>query len=136
MARGNKQGISAQKKVHKVFLDNPWSPHWPTLTNEQEKLIVEELERLPKKEPQDMNLKIDRKGFVLGVNSVTRGLEKDQLSAVLLAAGIKPTHLIQHIVPLCASRSVPVVCHRLLNTEIANMINVSSLATMGIKVSS
>ncbi|XP_023240551.1 ribonuclease P protein subunit p38-like isoform X2 [Centruroides sculpturatus] len=74
-----------------------------------------------------------RNDLVLGINAVTRALEKDLMAAVAIARGANPPHLTKHILPLCATRNVPVVTLKELNNALAKLMNISSLMALGIK---
>ena len=45
--------------------------------------------------------------FFIGLNEVTKGLERDTVSAVMVCRDVKPLQVIQHLPVLCKLRSTP-----------------------------
>ena len=74
--------------------------------------------------------------LVFGINEVTKGLEKDALSLVIVDRSTKPFSMISHIPMLAASRQTPAVAIEELSAVLAKKIGVGSLVALGFKVSS
>lgn len=47
--------------------------------------------------------------MILGINAVTRALEKDNVCCLLLDANVEPRFLIKHIVVMAQNKKVPVL---------------------------
>lgn len=54
--------------------------------------------------------------MIMGINVVTRALEKDNVCCVLLDANVEPLLLIKHIVTMAVNKKIPVLLLRILKT--------------------
>ena len=122
-------------------------------------VAVEEVvaEPLPKKlrlEETDPNLKEDslkheagtdtgisceerlakRSQIVVGLNEVTKTLERGNLRAGLVCLSAKPSLMHQHILVLAASRGVPCAALRGLSQTVAPALGLNSALAVGVKV--
>lgn len=70
---------------------------------------------------------------MLGVNTVTRGLESASVGCVLLAQDVDPRMLISHIPTMCAMQGVPVLIMSSLRSIVNTTLGFSCIA-LGIKV--
>lgn len=70
---------------------------------------------------------------MLGVNTVTRGLESSLVGCVLLAHDADPRMLISHIPIMCAMQGVPILIMSSLRSIVNTTLGFSCLA-LGIKV--
>lgn len=152
--QGKMSNKNKKKKQERVILSSPWSMKCVSIRNEDEDIIIEQIESLVSKYPllknkiksaskenstkailnEDAELKNKyRKELAFGINEVTRSLEKNLLVAVLISRGANPPHLTKHILPLCATRNVPVVSLKELNNKVAKLLNFSSLMAFGLK---
>ncbi|XP_011313186.1 uncharacterized protein [Fopius arisanus] len=52
----------------------------------------------------------------LGVNAVTRSLEKDSLISVLIDSNVEPLIMIKHVVAMCQRKNIPVILIPFLKT--------------------
>ena len=71
---------------------------------------------------------------MIGVNAVTRALERDQLRTVLVDRGTDPRVLVNHLLTLAATRDCPILLLNGLATTLASHLQVSSLIAIGFKV--
>ncbi|KAK0179532.1 hypothetical protein PV327_005276 [Microctonus hyperodae] len=71
---------------------------------------------------------------VLGINSVTRALEKNDLCSILVDSNVEPLFMIKHIVTMSQNKEIPVLLIPFLKTVTLNKIGFAS-AAMGIKKS-
>ncbi|CAI9726459.1 Hypothetical predicted protein [Octopus vulgaris] len=73
--------------------------------------------------------------YVIGLNSVTRHLEKNLLSLVLVCGSAHPKHMTRHIAELSAIRGCPAVSLKNLGSTLASSLNIKSCITIGFKKS-
>ncbi|KAK0082155.1 hypothetical protein PV325_010998 [Microctonus aethiopoides] len=71
---------------------------------------------------------------VLGINSVTRALEKNSLCSILVDSNVEPLFMIKHIVTMSQNKEIPVLLIPFLKTVTLNKIGFAS-AALGIKKS-
>lgn len=67
---------------------------------------------------------------VVGLNEVTRGLEKDELRLVICTRDLSPSRVIQHIPVLCTMRSVPLCPLNMSPQAIAELMGASGIRTV------
>ncbi|TRZ03079.1 hypothetical protein DNTS_029879 [Danionella cerebrum] len=48
-----------------------------------------------------------RNQLAIGINEVTKGLERNELNLVLVCSSVRPDHMTSHLIPLSKTRSVP-----------------------------
>ncbi|XP_013793993.1 ribonuclease P protein subunit p38-like [Limulus polyphemus] len=150
MGRGKKRlrNQDTKKTVQKLFLESPFSIKWPKIPVEDEIIIMNAIEKVISEHPEVKLIDKPAQGsrivvtdpgrsmrseLVFGVNAVTRATEKNDLVAVLVTNAVKPPQLSWHLVPLCASRGIPVICLKELNTSVSKLFNIHSLVTLGLK---
>lgn len=71
---------------------------------------------------------------MLGINEVTKSLEKEKLCSIVVDSTIDPLFMIKHIVTMGEKKSVPVVLVPFLKSETLGKIGFAC-AAMGLKVS-
>ena len=76
-----------------------------------------------------------RSEFVLGVNSVTRMLEKDRLLLVLVCKSVHPPIIVKHLAELSAVRCCPAMLINGLDTLLCTKLKIHSAVAIGFKVS-
>ncbi|KAM9165896.1 ribonuclease P protein subunit p38 isoform 1-T4 [Pangshura tecta] len=81
----------------------------------------------------DLNV---RKQLAIGINEVTRSLEKNELLLVLVCKSAKPTMITMHLIQLSASRAVPAGQVPRLSERIAPMLGLTSVLALGFKKNS
>ncbi|XP_039378437.1 ribonuclease P protein subunit p38 isoform X2 [Mauremys reevesii] len=81
----------------------------------------------------DLNV---RKQLAIGINEVTRSLEKNELLLVLVCKSAKPTMITMHLIQLSASRAVPAGQVPRLSESIAPMLGLTSVLALGFKKNS
>ena len=77
-----------------------------------------------------------RRQVVVGLNAVTRSLERDKLRACLVCLSVKPAALNHHILMLSAITSCPTLALPNLSKTVAPLLGLNSILALGIKVSS
>lgn len=75
-----------------------------------------------------------RQLLVVGVNAVTRQLERDNLRAGLVCLSAKPGLLTHHIMMLAATRGCPVLAVPDISSTMASLLGMKSALAIGFKV--
>ncbi|XP_066266190.1 ribonuclease P protein subunit p38-like [Branchiostoma lanceolatum] len=153
------------KPVAKTLLDSPYQRTWPTLEKGVTPEILNKLKSdlgavstylrketskgkrkrartaedagKPARSEEELELARRLKSqLVLGINEVTKALEKDRLRLVLVCRSVKPALMTQHLVLLSAVRRVPALCLSGLSETVAPILNFRTVAAMGFKKTS
>ncbi|XP_052583233.1 ribonuclease P protein subunit p38 isoform X1 [Peromyscus californicus insignis] len=74
-----------------------------------------------------------RKQLVIGVNEVTRALERDELLLVLVCKSVKPAVITSHLIQLSISRTVPACQVPQLSQRIAPAIGLKCVLALGFR---
>ncbi|XP_036997183.2 ribonuclease P protein subunit p38 isoform X3 [Artibeus jamaicensis] len=74
-----------------------------------------------------------RKQLAIGVNEVTRALERNELLLVLVCKSVKPTIITSHLIQLSVSRMVPACQVPRLSERIAPVIGLKCVLALGFK---
>ncbi|XP_067855021.1 ribonuclease P protein subunit p38 [Heptranchias perlo] len=77
-----------------------------------------------------------RKQLAIGINEVTRALEKDELCLVLVCKSVKPTLMTHHLIQLSVSRAVPACQVPRLSETVAPVLGLKSILALGFKKNS
>ncbi|XP_067418381.1 ribonuclease P protein subunit p38 isoform X2 [Emydura macquarii macquarii] len=78
----------------------------------------------------DLNI---RKQLAIGINEVTRALEKHELVLVLVCKSAKPIMITMHLIQLSASRAIPAGQVPRLSESIAPILGLTSVLALGFK---
>ena len=73
--------------------------------------------------------------MAIGINAVTRGLEKDDLDLVIACRSTEPQLITKHLIPLAACRQCPAMCIPQFSEAIAPQLGMKSLVGIGFKAS-
>lgn len=82
------------------------------------------------KEPKARDTTLKYSEIVIGLNAVTRALEKDQLRLVVSTRDLSPSRVIQHLPVLCALRKVPICPISMTSQALAKLMGSSELRTV------
>ncbi|XP_038189335.1 ribonuclease P protein subunit p38 [Arvicola amphibius] len=111
----------------------------PFVEKQRRTLDVEISEDLKEKE-HDGNLQVSgwtpahvRKQLVIGVNEVTRALERNELLLVLVCKSVKPAIITSHMIQLSISRTVPACQVPQLSERIAPVIGLKCVLALGFR---
>ncbi|KAL2084171.1 hypothetical protein ACEWY4_019689 [Coilia grayii] len=74
-----------------------------------------------------------RKQLAIGINEVTKGLERNELCLVLVCNSVKPKHMTQHLIPLSKTRSVPACQVPRLSENLAGALGLKCVLALGFK---
>lgn len=72
-------------------------------------------------------------GLFVGVNEVTKGLERGQVATVLLARDVSPSLLISHIPTLCYTQDASLVVIPGDGTELGQVFGIRRVLTIGVR---
>ncbi|XP_075067318.1 ribonuclease P protein subunit p38 [Mixophyes fleayi] len=103
-----------------------------------EEIPKEEAEEIPKEnsEKPGWTHRDLRKQLAIGINEVTRALEKNELYLVIVCKSAKPEMITKHIIELSASREVPACQLPRLSENIAPVLGLKSVLALGFRKSS
>lgn len=74
-----------------------------------------------------------RKQLAIGINEVTKGLERNELCLVLVCNSVKPKHMTQHLIPLSKTRFVPACQVPRLSENLAGVMGLKCVLALGFK---
>ncbi|XP_058232318.1 ribonuclease P protein subunit p38 [Hemibagrus wyckioides] len=74
-----------------------------------------------------------RDELAIGINEVTKGLEKNELGLVLVCDSVKPPHMTNHLISLSQTRSVPACQVPGLSASLAGSLGLTSVLALGFK---
>uniref|UniRef100_A0A4W4E6I0 Ribosomal protein eL8/eL30/eS12/Gadd45 domain-containing protein n=1 Tax=Electrophorus electricus TaxID=8005 RepID=A0A4W4E6I0_ELEEL len=74
-----------------------------------------------------------RKQLAIGINEVTKGLERNELSLLMVCSSVKPSHMTSHLIPLSKTRSVPACQLPGLSKTISGCLGLDSVLALGFK---
>lgn len=74
-----------------------------------------------------------RKQLAIGINEVTKGLERNELSLVLVCNSVRPEHMTWHLIPLSRTRSVPACQVPDLSASLAELLGLKCVLALGFK---
>ncbi|KAF5270710.1 hypothetical protein FQA39_LY01448 [Lamprigera yunnana] len=160
-----KSSLSAKKKIKKLtirnVLSNPYKDYWFLVTAEEEAELKDNLRNqltlikppkvkipwkvintIPKKErasfckPYNNSISNDYKSHIaFGVNEITKLLEKEEISSILISAEVDPKFLVKHIIDMCVLQEKPVLLLPGLKDLLQQTTGLKSL-TIGFKLNS
>lgn len=145
--------IGETRKVIKASLTLPLDSglSWPVIEKYENKCIIEEMKNeLPKvvsmrpssskkkhsKRKQGSSVRsrvIGNDLMLVGVNAVTKTLEKEPLLLVMVCKSAKPISMTHHLISLCAIRDTPACCINGLSCEISSIFGLRSVLAIGFK---
>ncbi|KAJ3427196.1 ribonuclease p protein subunit p38 [Anaeramoeba flamelloides] len=115
-----KRSRSKKKVMVKRSLGQPMTTNWAFLSQEDERIVTEELKKVCKKENQN--------GLCIGLNTVTRSIEKDLVSVVFVAVSNTPEIMISHFPVLCSLKNVKLCGLRINSVSFGQIIGSKSTA--------
>ena len=147
MADEGKKSKIKKKPGVKNFLKSPYSLTWPKLDKGDNKNILDGIKSVfpangikrqktkefLSNESQFVSWNMSKKSFIIGVNSVTKSLEKDNLILVLVCGSTKPAILTNHLMLLSASRSTPCCAVFGLSDVMAPLLGIKTVVACGFK---
>ena len=136
--------LSGRKQRSKRRLDESELEHQPkrqrmdkdgnSATSAQQTLLVSETSKGTTSSISPEELAAKRSQFVVGVNQVTRGMERASLRAVVVCRSeVKSRLLHDHLQFLSATRDIPSVAVHGLSEKLAPALGLKRVTTIGIK---
>ncbi|XP_033637497.1 ribonuclease P protein subunit p38-like [Asterias rubens] len=151
--------IRAKKGHKKQFpvkntITSPFLTEWPQLQTQDEKFILQETQsnlvpygaifgKLPskgkRKSPDSVDLEAKQKRaalrsqLALGLNEVTRSLERGELRLALVCRSAQPALMTNHLMALSATRNIPVACVYHLSDSLAPILQLKVIMAIGFK---
>ncbi|KAK7886786.1 hypothetical protein WMY93_026407 [Mugilogobius chulae] len=74
-----------------------------------------------------------RRQLAIGINEVTRALERNELQLVLVCKSVKPRHMTEHLITLSASRAVPACQVPRLSATVGQPLGLKSVLALGFR---
>eukprot|EP00124_Ichthyophonus_hoferi_P001822 Ihof_evm3s107 gene=Ihof_evmTU3s107 len=98
-----KSTVRKQQATFKLVFDSPYLIKWPQLDDADSQMVLETLQRYM--EPTGETAVKGK--LTVGVNAVTRALEKGALQLLLVCKSTKTSPLVQHLPTQCQRAGVP-----------------------------
>ncbi|ESO86409.1 hypothetical protein LOTGIDRAFT_167223 [Lottia gigantea] len=105
-------------------------------SNKERKMFTKQQKENKLSDEQNEELKTRkqiRSELALGINCVTKALEKDELRLVIITRESKVCVLVNHILPLVTVRQCPAIRLPNLSENMYNILGLQSLAALGFK---
>ncbi|XP_061811489.1 ribonuclease P protein subunit p38 [Nerophis lumbriciformis] len=74
-----------------------------------------------------------RRQLAVGINEVTKALERNQLKLVLVCKSVKPKHMTHHLIALSATRGIPACQVPRLSESVAQQLGLKSVLALGFR---
>lgn len=74
-----------------------------------------------------------RRQLAIGINEVTKALERNQLKLLLVCKSVKPKHMINHLITLSATRGVPACLVPRLSQNLSESLGLKSVLALGFR---
>ncbi|XP_057689590.1 ribonuclease P protein subunit p38 [Corythoichthys intestinalis] len=120
--------VGLEKKEVKVF--RPWRKKRNPAPPSASVSDANKVEDSPKGGWTDLAA---RRQLALGINEVTKALERNQLQLVLVCKSVKPKHMTNHLIGLSASRGVPACQVPRLSESVAEPLGLKSVLALGFR---
>lgn len=122
-----------EKKELKVF--RPWrkkKDQKPPPTSESVLQVSQDAERQdsPKNGWTDVAA---RRQLAIGINEVTKALERNELKLLLVCKSVKPQHMTNHLIALSATRGVPACQVPRLSQSVSEPLGLKSVLALGFR---
>ncbi|XP_026228587.1 ribonuclease P protein subunit p38 [Anabas testudineus] len=74
-----------------------------------------------------------RRQLAIGINEVTKALERNELKLVLVCKSVKPKHMTNHLIALSATRGVPACQVPRLSQSVSGPLGLKSVLALGFR---
>uniref|UniRef100_A0A8C7F566 Ribonuclease P/MRP 38 subunit n=1 Tax=Oncorhynchus kisutch TaxID=8019 RepID=A0A8C7F566_ONCKI len=74
-----------------------------------------------------------RRQLAIGINEVTKALERNQLRLVLVCKSVKPPHMTSHLIALCRTRGVAACQVPRLSESVAGLLGLKCVLALGFR---
>ncbi|KAJ4949721.1 hypothetical protein JOQ06_021230 [Pogonophryne albipinna] len=151
MAAAGKPSKKESKKYipTKTSFTSPFTPKWGSLPQEDMHFILNTVKDklvsmgLEKKEVSEVQMKdapkngwtdvAARRQLAIGVNEVTKALERNELRLLLVCKSVKPKHMTDHLISLSATRGVPACQVPRLSQSVSEPLGLKSVLALGFR---
>lgn len=113
--------LGFQKKEGKIF--RQW----------RKKIKVESSEQVTSKGGSGWTELSVRRQLAIGINEVTKALERNELQLLLVCKSVKPKHMTEHLISLSASRAVPACQVPRLSVTLSEPLGLKSVLALGFR---
>ncbi|KAG7242236.1 hypothetical protein INR49_024282 [Caranx melampygus] len=120
--------MGLEKKEVKVY--RPWR------TKKDKKAAAASSEPVPQEQDTPQNGWTDvaaRRQLAIGINEVTKALERNELKLVLVCKSVKPKHMSNHLITLSATRGVPACQVPRLSQSVSEPLGLKSVLALGFR---
>ncbi|XP_076009919.1 ribonuclease P protein subunit p38 [Genypterus blacodes] len=119
-----------EKKEMKVF--RPWKKRHQkgSDTSETVPTMDPEAQNSPKNGWTDVAA---RRQLAIGINEVTKALERNELKLVLVCKSVRPKHMTNHLITLSATRGVPACQVPRLSQNMSEPLGLKSVLALGFR---
>ncbi|KAL0985404.1 hypothetical protein UPYG_G00156450 [Umbra pygmaea] len=76
---------------------------------------------------------VARRQLAIGINEVTKAVEQNQLSLVLVCKSAKPVHMTSHLIALCRTRGIAACQVPRLSENVAGLLRLKCVLALGFK---
>lgn len=76
---------------------------------------------------------VARRQLAIGINEVTKALERNQLQLLLVCKSVRPQHMVNHLITLSATRDVPACQVPRLSESLAELLGLKSVLALGFR---
>lgn len=76
---------------------------------------------------------VARRQLAIGINEVTKALERNELKLVLVCKSVKPKHMTHHLIALSATRGVPACQVPRLSQSVSEPLGLKSVLALGFR---
>uniref|UniRef100_F7FIK6 Ribosomal protein eL8/eL30/eS12/Gadd45 domain-containing protein n=1 Tax=Monodelphis domestica TaxID=13616 RepID=F7FIK6_MONDO len=128
------------KHVGLQKIENPKKKKRPISKRQTKEKDSIDNDEVPKKKETEVSQKVPgwtpihvRKQLAIGINEVTRALEKNELLLVLVCKSVKPAMMTSHLIQLSVSRAIPACQVPRLSESIAPVIGLKCVLALGFK---
>ena len=122
--------LGLEKKEVKIF--RPWRKK----KKEQESAAAATPEPVTQVQDASKNGWTDvaaRRQLAIGINEVTKALERNELRLVLVCKSVKPNHMTSHLITLSATRGVPACQVPRLSQSVSEPLGLKSVLALGFR---
>lgn len=74
-----------------------------------------------------------RRQMAIGINEVTKALERNELKLLLVCKSVKPKHMMDHLIALSATRGVPACQVPRLSQSVSETLGLKSVLALGFR---
>ncbi|XP_071325750.1 ribonuclease P protein subunit p38 [Trachinotus anak] len=120
--------MGLEKKEMKVY--RPWR------TKKDRKAAAASPDPVPQVQDTPKNGWTDvaaRRQLAIGINEVTKALERNELKLVLVCKSVKPKHMTYHLIALSATRGVPACQVPRLSQSVSEPLGLKSVLALGFR---